>query len=334
MESRPASRLAWVDVARGIGILLVVYGHALRAQVTARQIDPVWNAAFQDDVIYAFHMHLFFFLAGLFVAGSIAKGSAPFLRTKLVTIAYPYVLWSVISALLGTLASGATNYEMDLGYVTGIWWKPIYQYWFLYALFVCDLVALAIRADRRIAIVLSLLSAAGLLAFLPGMLGVSAAYFSFFFGGVVLSPYVLKLRVDYRVAGAVALIMVAVFVVSFWQAGPFVATLGATATAVLRGICGVSAVLALSMIIGARAPWLALIGTASMAIYVMHTIFSAGLRIVMLKLGMGEPTLSLVACTIIGIVAPLIGWAIAKRLGLLVWLGLGTDVARKKEAHA
>lgn len=334
MEPRPVSRLAWVDVARGIGILLVVYGHALRAQVTAGQADPAWNAALQDDVIYAFHMHLFFFVAGLFVAGSIAKGAVPFVRSKLITILYPYVLWSVISALLGTLANGSTNHEMGLAQVAGIWWKPIYQYWFLYALFICDLLVLAIRADRRLAAVLVLLAAFGLFSLLPGMIGVSATYFPFFFGGVALSPYVVKLRLDYRVAIAAIAIATAIFAATFWQADVFVALVGMSATALLRGVCGVAATLALSMIVGSRAPWLALIGTASMAIYVMHTIFSAGLRIVMLKLGLGEPTLSLVACTVIGIIAPLIGWAIAKRLGLLTWLGLGTDVARKKEKHA
>lgn len=334
MEPRPVNRLAWVDVARGIGILLVVYGHALRAQVTAGQSDPAWHAALQDEVIYSFHMHLFFFLAGLFVVGSIAKGAAPFLRTKLITIVYPYVLWSVISALLGTLANGATNHEMDLGHVAGIWWKPIYQYWFLYALFVCDVVALAIRADRRIAIILVALSAAGLLTFLPGMLGVSAAYFAFFFGGAVLAPHVLKLRIAFPLALAIALVGTAILALSFWQNNMFVASAGAALTGLLRGIAGVAATLALSMIISARAPWLVIVGTASMAIYVMHTIFSAGLRIVMTALGVGEPTLSLIACTIIGVVAPLMIWAIALRLGLLTWLGLGSAISRKKEVGA
>lgn len=334
MEPGPVSRLAWVDVARAIGILLVVYGHALRAQVAADQYDPSWHPALQDSVIYAFHMHLFFFLAGLFVAGSIAKGLGPFLRTKVITIAYPYIFWSVISVVLGTLAGSATNHAMGLGQAFEIWWKPVYQYWFLYALFVCDLVALLTRADRRIAIFLVVLPAGGVLSVLPGMLGVSAAYFSFFFGGMALAPIVLALRLNYRVATTVMFVGTAIFVLSFWQDDVLAGVAGGGAIALLRGVTGVAVTLAVSMLIGARVPWLALIGTASMAIYVMHTIFSAGLRIALLKFSMGSPIVSLIACTVVGIVAPLVIWAIAKRFGLLMWLGLGSDVSRKKKVHA
>ncbi len=45
-------RIAWLDNARGIGIALVVAGHAL-------------TPGHARDVIYAFHMPLFFFLAGV-----------------------------------------------------------------------------------------------------------------------------------------------------------------------------------------------------------------------------------------------------------------------------
>lgn len=46
-------RIEWVDVAKGIGILLVIAGHSFQLS---------WSAP-----IYAFHMPLFFFLSGLFV---------------------------------------------------------------------------------------------------------------------------------------------------------------------------------------------------------------------------------------------------------------------------
>lgn len=333
-EHQPARRLLWVDVARGIGILLVVYGHALRAQVTSGNSVASWYAGVQDEVIYAFHMHLFFFLAGLFVAGSIAKGSIKFIRTKLTTIVYPYVLWSLVSALLGAHAAGATNYDMDLGKFTTIWYKPIYQYWFLYALFVCELVALAARADRWIAGILALMSVVGLLAFLPGMLGVAAIYFPFFFGGVVLAPAILSARIDRRVMAGIAIVASVIFFISFWQSDFMRGFAGEAIVDLLLGILGVATVIAVSMLIDARALWLATVGVASMAIYVMHTIFSAGLRIVLTAVGVQAPTLSLVVCTAIGLIAPLAVWAIAKRFGWLTWLGLGSDASRAKAVRA
>lgn len=49
-----AGRLAWVDAAKGIGILLVVAGH-------------VWTRGPLREAIYAFHMPLFFLLSGYMV---------------------------------------------------------------------------------------------------------------------------------------------------------------------------------------------------------------------------------------------------------------------------
>jgi fucose 4-O-acetylase-like acetyltransferase len=47
-------RLAWVDAAKGVGILLVIAGH-------------VWTRGPVRDAIYAFHMPLFFLLSGYMV---------------------------------------------------------------------------------------------------------------------------------------------------------------------------------------------------------------------------------------------------------------------------
>lgn len=55
MENRGGeekARLAWIDVARGIGILAVVAGH-------------VWTRGAMRDAFYSFHMPLFFLLSGV-----------------------------------------------------------------------------------------------------------------------------------------------------------------------------------------------------------------------------------------------------------------------------
>ncbi|MCD4694754.1 MAG: acyltransferase family protein, partial [Bacteroidales bacterium] len=44
-------RFEWIDIAKGIGILLVVYGHC--------QPPPLI-----EKFVYAFHMPLFFFISG------------------------------------------------------------------------------------------------------------------------------------------------------------------------------------------------------------------------------------------------------------------------------
>ena len=89
-----SDRAIWVDVCRGIAIILVVYGHALRG-IYSVPMPP--GPALQNSLIYAFHMPVFFVLAGLFLWPSIMKGRAHCLKTKVQTVLYPYFLWSLIA---------------------------------------------------------------------------------------------------------------------------------------------------------------------------------------------------------------------------------------------
>ena len=45
------NRISYIDIAKGIGIFLVIWGHIILS-------GPAYN------IIYAFHMPLFFFLSG------------------------------------------------------------------------------------------------------------------------------------------------------------------------------------------------------------------------------------------------------------------------------
>ena len=58
-----------------------------------------------------------------------------------------------------------------------------------------------------------------------------------------------------------------------------------------------------------------------MAIYLTHTIFSATLRIVMLKLGLDSLPLVLLATTAVGLILPLVFLAVARRVRLTKLLG-------------
>ena len=52
----PPKRVPYVDIAKGIGIILVVMGHN----------DFALIAPFAHKLIYSFHMPMFFFMSGMF----------------------------------------------------------------------------------------------------------------------------------------------------------------------------------------------------------------------------------------------------------------------------
>ena len=326
----PGKRLDWVDTARGIGIIFVVYGHALRGHMSSGAFSPSWHADMQDRLIYAWHMPLFFFLAGLFVQQSLAKGARRFLHDKAVALVYPYFLWSIVSILLAMLAAGATNGTAGLSDLTGLWREPVFQYWFLYALLLCQLVTLATSGDWRFSALLCGVSAYAGTTWPLGFATLALGYYCYFGIGLLLAPVVLRWRPSTWILGTVAVFALAVFASSF----VFDIEKPARVMALIRAACGTAAVVAMSMLAAPHARWLGIIGSASMAIYVLHTIFSAGTRIALRAVAFPDDRIALALGTLAGIVPPLIIWAIARRYRMLPWLGLGAQPRMRQEATA
>jgi fucose 4-O-acetylase-like acetyltransferase len=275
----------------------------------------------QDDVIYAFHMPMFFILAGLFAAKSLAKGAVPFLRDKGVTLVWPYILWSVVSIVLGVLGSGAVNGPITYASIAEIWRTPVYQYWFLYVLLICQLILLAVRADWRFVAVLTLASAVIGINLTLGMLSFAFNFFVYFGAGVLAAPWLSKWQ-----AGKGTLVAILVGCIALFGASYAVGNdIPARVLVLTRAFSGSAGVIALAMLVAPSARWLAVMGAASMSIYVLHTIFSAGLRMAWRMTGIQNNLAALVLGALVGILVPLAIWAVARRYRLLPWFGLGSQ---------
>lgn len=79
-----------IDIAKGIGIFLMVMGHT-----TSNKIALQW--------IYSFHMPLFFFLSGIF--HSQGNSYKEFLKKKVKTLLVPYFFFSIILFLFFLIVS-------------------------------------------------------------------------------------------------------------------------------------------------------------------------------------------------------------------------------------
>lgn len=84
-------RISWIDIAKGIGILLVVAGHSAAINLFGGYVGR-WIASF--------HMPLFFVMAGLCFDEKRYSSWFQYLKRKLTALGYPYVMLSVFLALL------------------------------------------------------------------------------------------------------------------------------------------------------------------------------------------------------------------------------------------
>ena len=133
-EKSMSQRNPLIDIARGLGIILVVFGHN-------------WIIAHEHGVlfrlVFSFHMPLFFFLSGLFLNETESVGR--FIKLRADTLLKPFfvvlMVWGLARLVIAKIA--VLPYFFGVLYATGhtIEWVPL---WFLPHLFLSLLMVLFI----------------------------------------------------------------------------------------------------------------------------------------------------------------------------------------------
>ena len=285
-------------------MVLVVFGHAQRGLHDGNFLPANYPFEQIDFTLYTFHMPLFFLLAGLYVWPSVGKGAKRFLRSKFPAIVAPYFVWSIIQGGVQILMAGSTNHALSLSDWPMLFYRPIGQFWFLYALMIWQLIALGCSRFRPALAVVAVASFLLGLA-VPDVFFATAMKMGFFFAaGTILGPE-LEARIErFAHPGFVASCALAFFLTTYavWGVAPFYSW-----QAVPAAIFGIMLTLIACHWLNRSRPMTALVicGQRSMHIYVLHIMAASGMRIAMLKAGIGSPYLMLPVCTLGGVLLPL-----------------------------
>jgi fucose 4-O-acetylase-like acetyltransferase len=307
-------RIEWVDVAKGIGIFLVVFGHSLGGMIVGGVPDSGGRGAFIVRCIYVFHMPLFFFLAGMFVARSAHRTFRDYFLNKASVIVYPYFLWSILEGSIQYFASRYTNNHFVISDLLKVIYQPIDQYWFLYTIFLIYILywlAYHSRVSNGQFIIFALFlyafGAIGLIVVRWSVLGSFCAFLIYFVLGAKAAETSiftnLRMLNRTRLSGLAIsgyVLIVAVTAINLSDL-PFL-------HAVLA-VAGTIATIALAMLLSSSpvGSFLRTLGVYSLEIYVAHTIFAAGARIAMQKgLGSSGQLLHVVVGTAVGIIFPML----------------------------
>lgn len=312
-------RSAWVDYAKGIGIILVVYGHVSRGIVSSGLMIDSSLFQYIDSVIYTFHMPLFFFLSGLFLLSSFdAKGFSQVASSKLDTILYPYVIWSLLQGGVEVVLSNYTNGNVTLSEVFALFISPRAQFWFLYALllvFLTSLLALYFVGHKVLPalFLVSVLSyILGPNADLPQIFKYISGFLVFFLMGSIFQKFNL-IRFNNTFITLVIFLTAVITQYLFHYSGLIYEDKGVLLLCVssisLLAIVSISERLSRLGL-----SWLGYVGGASMAIYLMHILAGSGVRVLLNKIfGIDSVALHLVVGTMFGILIPLLVLEFIKR---------------------
>ncbi len=319
-------RLDWVDSAKGIGIVLVVYGHVARGLEHGGIVADSRLYRLVDASIYSFHMPLFFFLSGLFFLSSFRKQGIGLLRGKMGSIVLPYLFWSVLQLGCKITLRGYTNSQAGWGELWTILWRPVEQFWFLYALLLIFIVT---------SLVFSLLGRMGMTEANQVAVTVVFSLMLYFFRSSL--PGVFQVQ---AVAHYLVYFVLAMSCASHWPApsceraraaalpvcfllacySVFYAGEGAADAPSLQlalAVAGISTTVTVIPFLARRlAAVVAWLGRYSMEIYCVHVITASGVRIVLHHfLALDQVVLHLVAGLLAGLLLPIL---LARTLGRVI----------------
>jgi len=325
-------RIMTFDIAKAIAILLVVFGHALagiRDSSNLTLTSSYKSIVYICDIIYTFHMPLFFFISGIFVSNWQKRNIKTAFWQKFQSLMIPYFIWSIFTGSFMQLAQKYTNNGQGMKQVLLSWLTPFSEYWFLYCLFfifiiyyiLINCLKLSIKTIFIISVLLYLLYPITPDFWISKQL---AGFFIYFAGGSLLSKTILEnhdklFTLKKFIASVIAFIVVML-------AYSFVITENGNEliiwiTRFITAISGIWITLALSHELELNttrlSSKLSTVGKESMSIYVMHLLPLAGARIFALKLVHISNLWSLsIIITIIALICCYIGYWIINKLKL------------------
>jgi len=329
---KPA-RLTWIDYARGIAIILVLYRHVFEGiKESGTPIANYMYLEYANIFFFSFRMPLFFIVSGLFVASSLKKrGVKEFIETKARIILYPYFLWACLQITIQMIFSKYTNAKPDYHTYLYLFYIPknVDQFWYLYALF--NVAVLYVLAKAKLGITPIWNIVIGLVLYyiaaiafqtnvIIGFIGDIFHYYLFFAIGDAISRYITdRNNFKYFESWKLLLLMLLPFIaaqvyflkvnidyasnkyqyVEYFQ--PFIyLPIALVGCAFIMNLTFVLQKLNLKIL-----SWVPELGRHSMYIYVAQVMVFAAVRIFMKKvLGINDVPLLLIAGIISGLIVP------------------------------
>jgi uncharacterized membrane protein YcfT len=352
------NRFAWIDYARGICIILVVFRHCFEGLTNANL--PTGDFTFlkiMNISLFSFRMPLFFLISGIFISQTLIKKSFKKYTNRFKIILYPLLVWGCIQITLQLIFSDYVNADRQPIDYLNLIIRPrkIEQFWYLNTLFMVGIVYAFFKSVLRFKLwhlmitAIVAYSAAAVFyvihskysshpsiefiaySFLPDFLH----FYIYFFIGDLISSFILrKENHEYLASVKVMVPIFVIFIIAHYYftqvnlAHEKQYRLGTYVEHFLPlhflfiSLSGCALMIQLSFILQRFGiiKWLRVIGYHSLHIYVSHLIIVSGMRTLMVRILNIQhvPTLIIIN-VIIGITIPILLYNLFVRSGFW-WL--------------
>ena len=329
MTKQSKNRILWIDSMKIFSCLLVVIGHLYMSMKSGGWIsgDAVYYC-FPIQTVYAFHVPLFFVCSGYLYQHKNVEYTLNShinnIKNKALNLGIPYLSFTLLTLILKIIFSDFVNNQAT-PIIRTIFWEPIAPYWYLYTLFfICCFIPR--QKDKNGLIVVFLISAVAKIVYIFVFWQISfpdiitkvvgnAVWFSF---GMLLTYKkfwkVIINKLAMVICFFVGLILSIMFyrkccdsdIVQFAVAIMFVYSFTCFFATIVRGLDG---------------DIIYKINKYFMPVYLMHTIVAAGVRTLLLKIGITSLIVHFSLGLILSILIPIFLYEFAlKKWWILFWI--------------
>lgn len=317
-----------LDAIRGVAIIGVPFSHAVRGLSAAGMLSPESPmGVFEQQIACMIHLPLFVLTTGLLIPNSVdSKGPRHYLAHREISLLWPFLIWTALQGSIQVLTSQVKNQPTSWIEVLTLW-EPIGQLWYLPFLMIATVIVVAIRPWKGgarlwiglavgLAISMTMWGRDGTTVLTRGMSLTALLVIGSTVGRERIvswwnrtpQPWLFLGGLTSLASGTLlSLYTPAAFPTSDLAQGPTVASVGwgMLASALLCSAV-IAIVVSAASIFRHATSLLAYLGRHSMEIFLAHILITAGTRILLLRLGVVDSTIHIVAGTTLGTSIPLV----------------------------
>jgi len=317
-------RLGFIDSIKGLAIILVVIGHVANGYL-GQGVTNVHHTVY--NIIYAFHMPLFFTISGfLFYHAYFTKaGTIKRIKVKeqIINLICIYFVFSLLLCSTKMIFSGYVNNKTSLNNLLMLPIRPLDLYWYLYVLIIeCFIFSREVLIHKKKSITLLFTLALAILSYwITGRYGRLFCmnrvlyYMFFFYTGILLSTNLDILKKRGLLFGLLPIILL--LFVLFTGQEKYINRIQ-FANIIMGLSCSLCIFGAFYQykILGEDNRILSFIGTYCLEIYLLHTYFVTFCRSFLRLVKISNPLLIYLISIFMGIIIPIVIANICKKMGI------------------
>ena len=322
-------RIKWVDDVKTIACILVVLGHFFQSMVKSGIINDNYIYQLFNHEIYLFHVNLFFICSGYiyqrkYIDSGVIDRRSKVIVSKFYSLIIPMIVFASITWMLKYVAGESVNVG-NQSFLQSVLITPTAPYWFLQTLFIIFVITPQLKDNIGYALIIIasilLRICSYYISGMPQVIHNVMTYEMWFVLGMLINKVNMQ-KLNLKKIMIMAYIMLGVFLLtSIWLFNNNINQYG-----IILGFLACTSIIILTMyyesINRSNMVTFDMIKKYMFPIYLMHTIFAAPIRILLIKLGISNVVVQLLCGIAISFAGPIIYMKIASlpKMNWMKWL--------------